>query len=153
MISTPLDQGTRSAMVAELGGLTAQDLARILYDELNWEADEQAMDPLLVPPQPGALFLLHIRDVLITEVVQDRLPAADFAYQLGVTWQHTRPEQTVWQAFVDLEGYRHPNCMNLQLLTDDVREVLDDMADTLLLRLIEDLREKHLGYTGEEDDD
>jgi hypothetical protein len=78
---------------------------------------------------------------------------ADFAYQPGVTWQHTRPELTVWQAFVDLEGYRHPNCMNLQLLTDDVREVLDDMADTLLLRLIEDLREKHLGNTGEEDDD
>jgi hypothetical protein len=55
----------------------------------------------------------------------------------------------------DPAGSGHPqrNCADRLLITDDVREVLDDMADTLLLRLIEDLREKHLGYTGEEDDD
>jgi hypothetical protein len=152
-MATPLDQDTRSAMVAELAGLTAPDLARILYAELNWDADEVAQDLLLVPPQPGAVFLLHVRDVLLTEVVQDWLPDEDSVCQLGVTWHHTRPEQTLWQAFVDLEGYRHHHCADRALLTDDVREVLDDMADTLLIRLIEDLREKHLGDTGEEDDD
>jgi hypothetical protein len=152
-MATPLDQDTRSAMVAELAGLTAPDLARILYAELNWEADEVALDRLLVQPLPGAAFLLHVRDILLMEVVQNRLPDEDYVYQPGVTWHHTRPELTLWQAFVDLEGYRHHNCADRLLITDDVREVLDDMADTLLLRLIEDLREKHLGYTGEEDDD
>lgn len=99
--------------------------------------------------QPGALFLHHIRDTLLDEVNAGRLPEIDEVSPLGVTWHHTRPERTLWQAFVDLEGYRLPVGERL-LITDDMREALDETADRLLERLIGDLREKYLDEIDEE---